>query len=114
MPHVHVHILPRKVKDFKHNDDVYDELDRYQGHDAVLGGVKQDGLATSIASGETPGAGGGSGSGSVSDDKGRGEEEGGVDFRRERQARSAEDMAGESEVLRAVLARHGVLSTPPY
>ena len=30
MAHVHVHILPRKVGDFKVNDDVYEELERQQ------------------------------------------------------------------------------------
>jgi HIT domain len=28
VPHVHVHILPRKIGDFEVNDDVYTELDR--------------------------------------------------------------------------------------
>uniref|UniRef100_A0AAX7V1H3 Bis(5'-adenosyl)-triphosphatase n=1 Tax=Astatotilapia calliptera TaxID=8154 RepID=A0AAX7V1H3_ASTCA len=28
--HVHVHVLPRKAGDFKHNDSIYDEL---QNHD---------------------------------------------------------------------------------
>lgn len=27
VPHVHVHVLPRKVGDFARNDDVYEELD---------------------------------------------------------------------------------------
>merc|ERR1712060_511542 len=29
VPHVHVHILPRKVNDFERNDDVYDHLDNW-------------------------------------------------------------------------------------
>lgn len=29
VPHVHVHILPRKVGDFERNDDVYDELQEW-------------------------------------------------------------------------------------
>jgi bis(5'-adenosyl)-triphosphatase len=28
--HVHVHILPRMANDFEHNDDVYEELDRWE------------------------------------------------------------------------------------
>ena len=28
VPHVHVHMLPRKAGDFKRNDDVYTELER--------------------------------------------------------------------------------------
>ncbi|PKI63448.1 hypothetical protein CRG98_016115 [Punica granatum] len=27
VPHVHVHILPRKAKDFKNNDEIYDAID---------------------------------------------------------------------------------------
>jgi bis(5'-adenosyl)-triphosphatase len=27
VPHVHVHVLPRKPGDFKNNDDVYDAID---------------------------------------------------------------------------------------
>ncbi len=27
VPHVHVHILPRRARDFANNDDVYTELD---------------------------------------------------------------------------------------
>lgn len=28
VPHVHVHILPRKAGDFKNNDEIYDEIDK--------------------------------------------------------------------------------------
>ncbi|KAJ3333215.1 hypothetical protein HDU76_010536 [Blyttiomyces sp. JEL0837] len=28
VPHVHVHILPRKTGDFKNNDDIYPEIDK--------------------------------------------------------------------------------------
>eukprot|EP00250_Pteridium_aquilinum_P007804 c17451_g1_i1 orf=175-822(+) len=28
VPHVHIHILPRKAEDFQINDEVYDEMDR--------------------------------------------------------------------------------------
>ena len=28
VPHVHIHVLPRKPGDFEKNDEVYDELDR--------------------------------------------------------------------------------------
>ncbi|GJU64139.1 bifunctional bis(5'-adenosyl)-triphosphatase/adenylylsulfatase FHIT [Tanacetum coccineum] len=27
VPHVHIHILPRKVGDFENNDDIYDAID---------------------------------------------------------------------------------------
>lgn len=30
VPHVHVHILPRKGGDFKRNDDIYEELEQQQ------------------------------------------------------------------------------------
>ena len=29
VPHVHVHVLPRRVGDFARNDDVYDDLERW-------------------------------------------------------------------------------------
>jgi diadenosine tetraphosphate (Ap4A) HIT family hydrolase len=32
VPHVHIHVLPRKPGDFEKNDDVYDELDRAEAH----------------------------------------------------------------------------------
>jgi bis(5'-adenosyl)-triphosphatase len=31
VPHVHVHILPRKHEDFARNDDVYDALEKFDG-----------------------------------------------------------------------------------
>lgn len=31
VPHVHVHVMPRRPGDFKRNDDIYDELDRDPG-----------------------------------------------------------------------------------
>jgi len=31
VPHVHVHILPRASGDFARNDDVYDELEKFDG-----------------------------------------------------------------------------------
>lgn len=34
VPHVHVHVLPRKEGDFKWNDDIYDELERKAREDA--------------------------------------------------------------------------------
>mmetsp|Transcript_12905 Transcript_12905/g.33621 ORF Transcript_12905/g.33621 Transcript_12905/m.33621 type:complete len:227 (+) Transcript_12905:1-681(+) len=34
VPHVHVHILPRKPADFKRNDDVYDALERHDASQA--------------------------------------------------------------------------------
>ena len=27
VPHVHIHVLPRRPGDFKNNDDVYDAID---------------------------------------------------------------------------------------
>ncbi|KAF6266323.1 HIT-like protein [Scenedesmus sp. NREL 46B-D3] len=32
VPHVHVHVLPRKPGDFEHNDEVYDEIDKSEAH----------------------------------------------------------------------------------
>lgn len=31
VPHVHVHVLPRKEGDFARNDDIYDELEKWRG-----------------------------------------------------------------------------------
>jgi bis(5'-adenosyl)-triphosphatase len=82
VPHVHVHILPRKPNDFKHNDDVYDELEKHHASEAVITTVTDEGVK------ETS--------------------EGVVDFKRVRESRSAEDMARESEELREVLNTNGV------
>lgn len=32
VPHVHIHVLPRKAGDFKKNDEVYDEIDKAEAH----------------------------------------------------------------------------------
>lgn len=32
VPHVHIHVLPRRPGDFEKNDDIYDELDRAEAH----------------------------------------------------------------------------------
>ena len=34
VPHVHVHILPRKAGDFENNDDVYTHLDNQNLHES--------------------------------------------------------------------------------
>lgn len=31
VPHVHIHLMPRKAGDFKNNDDVYDAMDASEG-----------------------------------------------------------------------------------
>ena len=30
--HVHVHLIPRRLGDFKHNDDIYDQVSCYTSH----------------------------------------------------------------------------------
>ena len=35
VPHVHVHVLPRKGGDFERNDDVYEELDEWAPRDEL-------------------------------------------------------------------------------
>jgi bis(5'-adenosyl)-triphosphatase len=35
VPHVHVHVLPRKPADFSNNDDVYGHLDRQNLHETL-------------------------------------------------------------------------------
>ena len=39
IPHVHVHILPRREGDFRENDDVYKEL---QSHDKQTSGWRKE------------------------------------------------------------------------
>ena len=39
IPHVHVHILPRREGDFPDNDDVYKEL---QSHDKIKSGWRSE------------------------------------------------------------------------
>ncbi|CAO3661518.1 unnamed protein product [Umbelopsis vinacea] len=38
VPHVHIHIIPRRKGDWANNDDVYDELD---GKKAATAGIKR-------------------------------------------------------------------------
>lgn len=35
VPHVHVHVLPRKGGDFERNDDVYEELEQWAPRDEL-------------------------------------------------------------------------------
>lgn len=35
VPHVHVHILPRKGGDFERNDDIYEEIERWAPRDEL-------------------------------------------------------------------------------
>lgn len=87
VPHVHVHLLPRRPGDYERNDDVYEELEGHRADDTVLRPPPNE---EDIGEGE--GLRGGQG----------------VDFKRERQPRSAKDMADESEALRAALGEAGV------
>ncbi|KAH9810340.1 diadenosine tetraphosphate hydrolase [Melampsora americana] len=38
VPHLHVHILPRKPNDFKPNDEIYDHLNKFQANPNVFNG----------------------------------------------------------------------------
>ncbi|KAM3582945.1 hypothetical protein VKS41_004701 [Umbelopsis sp. WA50703] len=40
VPHVHIHIIPRKVDDWANNDEIYDELDGKKA--ATIGKVDND------------------------------------------------------------------------
>jgi len=42
VPHVHVHILPRRAGDFQRNDDVYDELESFDARTSVKLQVPDD------------------------------------------------------------------------
>lgn len=92
VPHVHVHILPRKNKDFKRNDDIYEELERYNAKDSVSderGGNELD-IERDISS---------------EVNKSKSEECEQIDFKRERLPRTAADMAEESQILRELLLK---------
>ncbi|KAG2494198.1 hypothetical protein HYH03_007556 [Edaphochlamys debaryana] len=86
VPHVHVHVLPRKAGDFPKNDEVYDAIDRES---------EQYVKATPPAPAPGAGAGSGSGSGAVAGEK--------LDLDAERVVRSHDDMAAEAAALRALL-----------
>ena len=47
VPHLHVHLLPRRDGDFKENNDVYTELER---HDKVEGGWREEDVMAREAS----------------------------------------------------------------
>ena len=42
VPHVHVHVLPRKPGDLKRNDDIYEELERQNLGDSLTPGADPD------------------------------------------------------------------------
>lgn len=42
VPHVHVHVLPRRAGDFADNDDVYDKLERHDRDDDDRPGTAPD------------------------------------------------------------------------
>ena len=79
VPHVHVHVLPRKAGDFTNNDDVYDEIERSGER------VGEREKTTTPGGGER------------------------LDLDAERVVRTPEEMAAEAKVLAGLLARaiHG-------
>ncbi|GLC72496.1 hypothetical protein PLESTF_001253800 [Pleodorina starrii] len=77
VPHVHIHVLPRKAGDFPRNDQVYDEID----HKAA----EYDKAAKTQSADPSPGPG----------EK--------LDLDKERRVRSHEEMAAEAEELRGLL-----------
>lgn len=109
VPHVHVHLLPRKEHDFAHNDDVYDELERHNAEEAVLMTAPATTTATISQVGSTHGStcdGDKKGTGTdIGSNSSSSSNKGPVDFKRVRQPRTAEDMAQESKVLRSLLAQ---------
>lgn len=42
VPHVHVHVIPRRAGDFTSNDEVYDELDKANMHRGIKVDAEED------------------------------------------------------------------------
>jgi bis(5'-adenosyl)-triphosphatase len=82
VPHVHVHVLPRKAGDFEPNDRVYDELEG--GEKAMAGDFA---AAAAAAAGTAAGAGAGGNT---------------LNLDVERQPRTRQEMAAEAAELRAL------------
>ena len=83
VPHVHVHVLPRKKGDFERNDDVYGEIE-----DQRLDEAHAKAKRTLTLDGDGVG------------DKVGGKEGGRADLGEDRKARTAEEMAREASELR--------------
>ncbi|GFR48626.1 hypothetical protein Agub_g10541, partial [Astrephomene gubernaculifera] len=78
VPHVHIHILPRKAGDFPKNDEVYDAIDQESAE-----------YKKAVSSNSNHSSGGGQ------PEK--------LDLDKERRLRTDEEMAEEADVLRALL-----------
>ena len=93
VPHVHVHILPRRANDYENNDDVYEELDTFQAGDSVHASDKDSSHALQ--------------SRELEDNTTCTRTSAEIDFNRQRHPRTSADMAIESSLLRDLLAEHG-------
>ncbi|KXZ48989.1 hypothetical protein GPECTOR_24g279 [Gonium pectorale] len=89
VPHVHVHVLPRRAGDFPKNDEVYDAIDRES--------VQYDKAA---AAREPPAVGTDAAAPTAAGEK--------LDLDRERVVRTHAEMAEEAAALRALLAAAAV------
>lgn len=98
VPHVHVHVLPRRAGDFERNDQVYDDLEAAER--SMAGDLER----RTSGGGEDGGSGGGGKDGGGGG--GKGEESPPraqrLDLDVERVPRTREEMAAEAAVLRAL------------
>jgi hypothetical protein len=107
VPHVHVHVVPRKPGDFEPNDRIYDVLD---GSESTMG---SGGSAGSGGSGGSAGSGSGGGAGHGTEAAGETKSQGpgrvpGPGRRLDeeaRVARSPEEMAAEAAIYRDYFAK---------
>ena len=83
VPHVHIHVLPRRVDDFENNDEIYDAIDSASAEFSTAAeSHHQVNKEQKILAGEP------------------------LDLDKERQPRTSEDMAAEASVLRAKFVSH--------
>ncbi|GBF95167.1 hypothetical protein Rsub_07880 [Raphidocelis subcapitata] len=87
VPHVHVHVLPRRAGDFEPNDAVYGALE--EGERGMAGGLERH-----TANGGGGGSGGGSGAAAAPAER--------LNLDVERKPRTREEMAAEAFTLRAL------------
>lgn len=91
VPHVHIHVLPRRPNDFPKNDQVYDEIDKGEAEYDKAAVNTPAGASGGGASATAAAAGGAGGAGER------------LDLDKERVVRTHQDMAEEAGVLRRAM-----------
>ena len=83
VPHVHIHVLPRRVGDFENNDEIYDAIDGASAEFSTAAeSHHQVNKEQKLPAGEP------------------------LDLDKQRQPRTSEEMAAEANVLRAKFVSH--------